>query len=65
MKANRTARNIVRTRLIVVCLLFLGLAGVVFKAGEFLGKQSARTTSPQSENLANPKVDMRVVIAAN
>jgi hypothetical protein len=46
-------------------LLFLGLAGVVFKAGETLGKESARATAPQGENLANPQVDMRVVIAAN
>jgi hypothetical protein len=65
MKTNRTARNIVRTRLTVACLVFLGLAGVAFKAGETLGKQSARATASPVEILANPTVDMRVVIAAN
>jgi hypothetical protein len=65
MKTNRTARKIAKTRLVVAFLLLIGLAGAAFKAGEILGKHSARASAPEVESLANPKVDLRMVIAAN
>jgi len=65
MKTNRTARNIVRTRLIAVCLVFLGLAGVAYKAGEFLGKQSARARVTNGATFIPKNVDLGNLIAAN
>ena len=65
MKTNRSARNIVRIRLVVACLLFIGITAVAFRAGELMGKQSARASTPQIENLDARKVDLGTLFASD
>jgi hypothetical protein len=65
MKTTRSARQVMKIQLIVVCLLFIGISGVTFNAGALLGKQSARTAASENGNTNMPKVDLGMLVAVN
>jgi hypothetical protein len=64
MKTNRTARRFVKIRGIVLGLALVGMVGIAFWSGQFLGTRVGRVTAPQTETQQAPIIDLGALLAA-
>jgi hypothetical protein len=56
MKTNRSARHIIKIRVITVCLAIAAIAAVDFFLGESLAERAGHTTGVQTDSPPVPNV---------
>lgn len=64
MKTNRSARWIVRIRVIMVCAALTAIVGLEFSLSQSLAARVGQTTAPQTDSPAAPTVSIADLMAA-